>query len=205
MSAVAVTAALVRLPFVYSRPFWEDEVASARILVQPTMLAMLRRVAQTESTPPLWYAIAWLVHQLGVPLQSERLLSVAFGAALAAAVVGLTHRFVALQLAVVAGLMTAFGTEFVLHGAELRAYELFALLSVVLGASVLGLLDHSRAAGTSQWEQPSRPVASLTTSSRSRWRPCSGGCGSSREHAPSGGAARLQRRSAPSPRRRGSR
>ncbi len=143
MLVVAAIAAAVRFPGVYGRPFWEDEVASARILVQPTFLAMLRRVAQTESTPPLWYALAWLVHEAGMPLQSERLLSVFFGALLAAAVVSLAHRFVALPLATVAGLMTAFGAEFVVHGAELRAYELFALLSVALGLSVLGMLEQT--------------------------------------------------------------
>lgn len=148
MVGVAATAIIVRFPDVYSRPFWEDEVASARILAQPTFLAMLGRVAQTESTPPLWYTIAWLVHRIGVPLQSERLLSVLFGAALAAAVVGLAHRFVGLALATVAGLMTALGAEFVLHGAELRAYELFALLSVALGATVLRVLER----GSRRWD-----------------------------------------------------
>ena len=138
---VAIIAAAVRLPGVYGRPFWEDEVASARIIVQPTFLGMLHRVGQTESTPPLWYAIAWVVHQAGVPVQSERLLSVDFGALLAAAVVELARRFVSLPLATTAGLMTALGAEFVFHGAELRAYELVALLSVVFGLAVLRLLE----------------------------------------------------------------
>ena len=141
MLVVATVAAAVRLPGVYGRPFWEDEVASAKILVQPTFLAMLHRVAQTESMPPLWYAIAWLVHQAGAPLQSERLLSVIFGALFAAAVVRLANRFVALPLATAAGLITALGAEFVVHGAELRAYELLALLSVALGLCVLKMLE----------------------------------------------------------------
>jgi uncharacterized membrane protein len=102
---------------------------------------MLHRVAQTESTPPLWYVLAWLVHRAGAPLQSERLLSVLFGAMFAAAVVLLAHRFVALPLATAAGLIAALGAEFVVHGAELRAYELFALLSVALGLCVLRLLE----------------------------------------------------------------
>jgi hypothetical protein len=69
------------------------------------------------------------------------LLSVACGALLAAAVVSLAHRFVTLPLATVAGLMTALGSEFVVHGAELRSYELFALLSAALALSVFGVLD----------------------------------------------------------------
>lgn len=138
---VGAVAALVRLPSVYSRPFWEDEVASARIVVQPTFLGMLHRVGVTESTPPLWYALAWLVHQAGPSPQSERLLSVLFGGLVAAATLELARRFVALPLAITAGLMTAVGSEFVLHGAELRAYELFALLTVLLGLCVVSLLD----------------------------------------------------------------
>ena len=141
MLFVGAIAVAVRLPGVYGRPFWEDEVASARIVIQPTFQAMLRRVGQTESTPPLWYAIVWLVHRAGVPVQSERLLSVAFGAAFAAAVVKLARCFVALPLATAAGLMSALGAEFVVHGAELRAYELLALLSVALGLSVLKVLE----------------------------------------------------------------
>lgn len=141
MLGVAALSAAVRMPGVYGRPFWEDEVASARIVVEPSFLAMLHRVVQTESTPPLWYAVAWLVHQAGIPVQGERILSVAFGALFAAAVVGLAHRFVALPLATVAGVMVALGGEFVLHGAELRAYELLAFLSVALGYCVLRLLE----------------------------------------------------------------
>jgi hypothetical protein len=142
MLFVGAIAAAVRLPGVYGRPFWEDEVASARIVIQPTFQAMLHQVGQTESTPPLWYAIVWLAHRVGMPLQSERLLSVAFGAMFAAAVVKLARCFVPLPLATAAGLMTALGAEFVVHGAELRAYELLALLSVTLGLSVLKVLEH---------------------------------------------------------------
>jgi hypothetical protein len=138
---VALCAVGARLPAVYDRPFWEDEVASARVLTEPSVGSMLHRVTQTESTPPLWYAVAWLVHRFDVPLRDERLLSVAFGAILAASVVVLARRFVPLPLAATAGLMTALGGEFVRHGHELRAYELFALLSCLFGLCLVRLLE----------------------------------------------------------------
>jgi hypothetical protein len=141
VAGVALLAALVRLPGVYDRPFWEDEVASARILSEPTLIAMLHRVKLTESTPPLWYALGWATHRLAVPLRDERLLSVAFGALLAAAVVLLALRFVALPLAATAGLMVALGGEFVTHGHELRAYELLALLTCLLGLCLVRELE----------------------------------------------------------------
>jgi len=36
-----------------------DEVASARIINEPTFPGMLAHVARTESTPPLYYLLAW--------------------------------------------------------------------------------------------------------------------------------------------------
>lgn len=140
IAAVALLAVAVRLPGVWRWPFWEDEVASARILREPTFARMLHQVLTTESTPPLWYFLGWLVHRLGVPLQDERLLSVLFGAAAAVLTVILARRFVRLPLALAAGAMTALGGEFVGHGHELRAYEMLALLSLVFGVSLLSEL-----------------------------------------------------------------
>jgi hypothetical protein len=136
-AAVGVVALAVRVPGVWSRPFWEDEAASAQILREPTLWAALRRVVRTESTPPLWYVLAWATHQLGVPFQDERLLSVLFGGAFAAVVVVIARRVVRMSLAVLAGLLTALGTEFVKQGYDLRSYALFALFSALLGLVLL--------------------------------------------------------------------
>ena len=141
MFGVAACAALARLPGVYDRPFWEDEVASARLLSEPSLGALIHRVAHTESTPPLWYSLAWVVHLAGAPLREERLLSVLFGALLAAGTVALAHRFVSLPLAGTAGLLIALGGGFVTHGHELRAYELFALLSLLFGLCLVRALE----------------------------------------------------------------
>src|SRR5438067_12114213 len=84
--AVALLAAAVRLPGVYTQAFWQDEVASARILNEPTFPRLLAHVARTESTPPLWYTLGWLLRHAGAPMQDVRLLSVAAGAVLAALV-----------------------------------------------------------------------------------------------------------------------
>jgi hypothetical protein len=139
--AVGVVAVAVRVPGVWSRPFWEDEAASAQILHEPTLWAALGRVVRTESTPPLWYVLAWAVHQVGVPYQDERLLSVLFGGVFAAVVVAVAHRFVGMGLAVFAGLLTALGSEFVKQGYELRSYELFASLAALLGLVLIQELD----------------------------------------------------------------
>ncbi len=102
---------------------------------------MLHRAARTESTPPLWYAIGWALVHLGVPIVDVRLVSVAAGALLSGLVVCLAARFVSTPLAVVAGLLPALGGGLILHGEQLRAYELLALLTVLLAWATLRVLE----------------------------------------------------------------
>jgi hypothetical protein len=128
-ACAGAVAAAVRLPRVFGQALSQDEVASARILREPGFGAMLARVARTESTPPLWYTLAWLVHRAGVSLMDVRLLSVLAGCGLAAAVVAAGRYVLPDGAALLAGLLVAVGNEFVLHGQELRAYELLAFLS----------------------------------------------------------------------------
>jgi len=143
LAATVAVAVAARLPQVFTVPFWEDEVASARILREPTLGTVIDRIGLTESTPPLWYALAWLVHLAGVPFREERLLSVAFGGLLAAAVVLLAERVVSRPAAFFAGAAVALGGEFVLHGHELRAYELVGLLACVFGLCLVRELERA--------------------------------------------------------------
>jgi uncharacterized membrane protein len=138
---VAAVAAAVRLPGVYTQAFWQDEVASARILSQRTLGAALARVARTESTPPLWYLVGWAVHHAGLTVRDVRLVSVVAGALLSAATTLLARRFLAETPAVLAGLLVALGVALVAHGQELRAYELFALVTVLFALALLAELD----------------------------------------------------------------
>jgi hypothetical protein len=134
--AVGVLALLVRLPRALTDSFWQDEVASARILREPTFARMLGHVVRTESTPPLWYTLGWLVHHAGVSIHDVRLLSVLVGGVFSGLVVVLARRVLPLAEAVVAGLLTAVGSYFVAHGRELRAYELLALLTVAFAFAI---------------------------------------------------------------------
>src|SRR3979409_1370582 len=111
MLVVALLAAGVRLPGAYTQALWQDEVASARILNEPSLPRLLAHVARTESTPPLWYLLGWLIRQAGTPVQDVRLLSVAAGGVLAGLVVELARRVVPLPFAVFAGLLTAFSSQ----------------------------------------------------------------------------------------------
>ncbi len=142
-AGVGVLAAVARVPHIWSDSLWQDEVASARILREPTFLAMLHRVVHTESTPPLWYALGWSVHAAGASILDVRLVSVIAGGATAALVVALARSVLSTRLAVVAGLLTGFGHEFLMHGHELRSYALLALLTAAF-ALTLGRGAHPR-------------------------------------------------------------
>ena len=122
---------VLRLPRALGASFWQDEVASARVIQEPTLGSVLHQVARTESTPPLWYALAWLTHLAGVSIHDTRLLSVCFDGLIVAGVVLFAARMLPSAVAVAAGVVAALGAELSAHGRELRAYELFALLAVV--------------------------------------------------------------------------
>ena len=141
--AAGAAALVVCLPHI-GDALSQDEVASARILRSATLGSMLGRVARTESTPPLWYALGWATHHAGLSIAGVRVLSALFAALLAIAVVALAREVLPLRFAGTAGLLVAVGAQFAWHGHELRAYELFALLTALLA---LALMRSLRAPG----------------------------------------------------------
>ena len=136
-AAVAALAIAVRLPNVWRAALSQDEVFSARIIREPTVTAAVRHVVRTESTPPLWYMLGWLAHHAGVPVVDVRLLSVAFGGALAAVVLALASLVLPRGFALVAALLAAVAYQPVVHGSELRSYELLALLAATFALLLL--------------------------------------------------------------------
>jgi len=133
----------MRIPGAVRDALWQDELASVHVLIQPTPWAMVHQIARTEATPPLWYAIGWVTTQLGLSPQGYRAFSVIAGALLAAGTVLIARRFLPLWASVAAGILVACGWQFVMHGRELRAYELFALATVIFAWALL----HERASG----------------------------------------------------------
>ncbi len=133
---LGTVAAGLRLPRALGDAFWQDEVASARVVREPTFGAMLHQVVRTESTPPLWYALAWLTHKAGVSIHDVRLLSVAFDGAVVFVAVRVAAKMMPLQLAAVVGAVLAVSGQLSFHGHELRAYALFVLLVSLFAVSL---------------------------------------------------------------------
>ena len=140
-AGVAALAAAATLPGAIDLPLWQDEVASARVLLESTPAGVVEHVERTESTPPGWYLLAWLGREAGISIEGLRFLSVALAAALAGLTVVYAGRFLPLWLAGVAGVLTALAWQTVVHGSEVRAYSLLALLTLAFAL----LLEHAAA------------------------------------------------------------
>ena len=136
LAGLGLLALALRIPGALTLPFWQDEVASARVITQPTLPDLLEQVRETESTPPLWYTLAWVGHEAGISLEGLRMLSVAFAALTAVLVVLYARRFLPLWGAVLAGALVAVGFQFVAHGRELRSYALYVLLCVLFALAL---------------------------------------------------------------------
>ncbi len=130
-AGAAALAVAVTLPAAIDLPFWQDEVASARVLLESSPAGVVDHVSRTESTPPGWYLLAWAGREAGISLEALRYLSVALAAALAALTVVYARRFLPLWTAGLAGVLTALAWQVVAHGSELRAYALLAVLTLV--------------------------------------------------------------------------
>jgi mannosyltransferase len=130
-AGAAAVAAAATLPGAIDLPLWQDEVASARVLLEGTPAGVVDHVARTESTPPGWYLLAWLLREAGVSIEALRFVSVVLAAALAGLTVVYARRFLPLWLAGVAAILTALAWQTVIHGSEVRAYALLALLTLV--------------------------------------------------------------------------
>ena len=130
-AGVSALAAAATLPGAIDLPLWQDEVASARVLLESTPTGVVEHVARTESTPPGWYLLAWLGREAGISIEGLRLLSVALAAAVAGLTVVYARRFLPLWIAGLSGVLTALAWQTVVHGSEVRAYALLALLTLV--------------------------------------------------------------------------
>jgi len=120
----------ILVPAALERAFWQDEVASARVISEPTLPGALHVIAARESTPPAWYLLVWVGHQAGLSFVALRFLSVAFIAGLVALAVVAAWELLPPFAAFAVGLVLALSGQLVFHGAELRAYALLALLSL---------------------------------------------------------------------------
>ena len=120
--------------------FWHDEVFTVR-LMHKSFFGMLAGIRRTESTPPLYYVLAWLwTRVFGTGEVGLRSLSAVFGVATVPAAFAAGRELVSRRAGIVAAALAAASPYLVWYSQEGRSYALYALLatlSVLLFARAL--------------------------------------------------------------------
>ena len=138
LCGILVVAALLRVPMLGEQSFWFDETVTAQ-LVDQDLGGVLAQVEASESTPPLYYLLAWgWSNLLGTGEAALRSLSALLGTATVAVawllgwrLAGTGSHGTGQRAAALAALLTATSPLLVWFSQEARAYALLAFLGAL--------------------------------------------------------------------------
>jgi mannosyltransferase len=135
--ALVALAAALRLWRLGHQSFWLDESFTA-MLVDRDLWGMLKGVRETESTPHLYYLLAWLWSRVfGDGEAALRSMSALFGIATVPVAYAAARELFSQRAALVGAALVAVNPWLVWYSQEARAYSLFVLLAT---ASLLFLV-----------------------------------------------------------------
>ncbi len=147
LGLVALAGAALRFATLDAQSLWYDEAVTAQLL-RMDLAGMLQAIPDSESTPPLYYVLAWFwTHVAGTGEAGLRSLSAAFGVATIGVVWTLARRLGGDRAALLAAALVAFNPLLVWFSQEARAYALLALLGALSALLWLRALEQPRAAG----------------------------------------------------------
>ncbi|MDQ6819551.1 MAG: glycosyltransferase family 39 protein [Actinomycetota bacterium] len=127
--ALTALAAIVRLWGIGHQGFWFDEANTAQ-LVQFSPGKMLGLIPQSESTPPLYYCVAWVwVRVFGFGEAGLRSLSAIAGIAAVPVIYGAGTKLISRRAGVIAAALAACNPLLIWYSQEARSYSLLVLLS----------------------------------------------------------------------------
>jgi mannosyltransferase len=129
LGALTLAAAVVRFVTMGRQAFWSDETVTVQLLhLSPT--GMLSAIAHTESTPPLYYCIAWVwARVFGFGEVGLRSLSALAGVAAVPVVYGAAAQLVSRRAGLFAAALVASNPFLIWYSQEARSYELVVLLA----------------------------------------------------------------------------
>jgi 4-amino-4-deoxy-L-arabinose transferase-like glycosyltransferase len=134
-----IVGGAIRFATLVHQSFWGDEAATLAVL-HHSLGSLLHAVRSSESTPPLYYYLAWLwVHVFGFGEAGVRSLSAVFGTATIVAVALIVRRFWGVRAGAAAAWVVATNPVLFWFSQEARAYGLFALLSAVSVGMMMAL------------------------------------------------------------------
>jgi mannosyltransferase len=150
--ALLVVAALgLRLVIAPVPSYWVDEAFTVRLL-SDDFGGLLDDVAETESTPPLYYVLAWAWSQLmGLGELGLRSLSALAGAATVGLAWALGRWLAGPRAALAAGALAAVNPFLIWFSTEARAYALATLLTAAALLLLVQMLDRSDRPRLAAW------------------------------------------------------
>lgn len=148
-AVLAVATALgagIRFATLGHQSYWFDEAVTAEI-VGRSFPGMLHAVARMESTPPLYYALAWCwTRVFGSGDIALRALSASIGTATIPATYAAARILTSRRPAAVASVLVAVSPILIWYSQEARAYALL----VLLGTLTFGLFGSALASGSAR-------------------------------------------------------
>jgi mannosyltransferase len=129
IGAITLFAAVLRFYRLGHQGFWFDEGNTA-LLVHLSPGKMLGLIPQTESTPPLYYCVAWVWARLfGYGETGLRSLSAVCGVLVVPVAYGAGSKLISRRAGVIAAALTACSPLLIWYSQEARSYEMLVFLS----------------------------------------------------------------------------
>jgi 4-amino-4-deoxy-L-arabinose transferase-like glycosyltransferase len=129
VAALTAAAAGLRFAMIAHQGFWFDEANTAQ-LVSFSPGPMLTLIKHYESTPPLYYCVAWVWARIfGYGEAGLRSLSALAGVLAVPVAYGAAAKLISRRAGVIAAALTTFSPLLIWYSQEARAYELVVLLT----------------------------------------------------------------------------
>ena len=129
VAALTVLAAVLRFTLIGHQGFWFDEANTAQ-LVHFSPGEMIGRIPRTESTPPLYYCLAWVwARVFGYGETGLRSLSALAGMLIVPVSYAAGAKLISRRAGVIAAALAACNPVLIWYSQEARSYSLLALLS----------------------------------------------------------------------------
>jgi len=151
LAGITVAAAALRFSTLDVQSYWFDEATTVH-LVRMDLGGMLGAIPDSESTPPVYYVVAWLWAKVfGVGEFGLRSLSALIGTVSVPVVYALAKRAVSERAGVAAAALAAFNPLLVWYSQEARAYALLVLLCAIATLLAIDARERPRTRTTAMW------------------------------------------------------
>ena len=128
LAAIVAGGAALRFATLSMQSFWLDEAVTHQLVTTP-LRSMLSAIPHSESTPPLYYVLAWVwVRIFGAGEAGLRSLSALFGTAAIVVLALIARRLAGNRAALAAAALAATNPLLIWYSQEARAYALLVTL-----------------------------------------------------------------------------